>query len=280
MLIRCWGARGSIPVSGKNYQKFGGDSPCIEVRDRRGVCLIIDCGTGMRRLGMRIMEEGRQELALVMTHFHWDHVLGFPFFRPLYRASTRMTLYGWPKVQGDVQEKLFHVMAPPHFPVPARDISAQISTVACHTPELDLGELHISTIPLNHPNQGLGFRITEQGRSFVFLTDNELDETYANGSSYAAFVEFCRGADLLVHDGEYTEKDYEQTRTWGHSRYVDAVRLAMDAGVDRLGLFHHNQDRMDDEIETIVRECRQILADQGSPIDCFAVAQDMQWELE
>ena len=280
MLIRCWGARGSIPVSGKQYQQYGGDSPCMEVRDRFGRCLIIDCGTGMRQLGMRLMQEGLEQVSLIMTHFHWDHVLGLPFFRPLYNPLTRMTLYGWPKVQGNVHEKLFHVMAPPHFPVPARDISAQITTVTCHKPFLDLGGLHIETIALNHPNQGLGFRITEQGRSFVFLTDNELDETYENGSSYDCFVDFCQGADLLLHDGEYTRDEYLLTRTWGHSRYEDALRLAMDAKVASLGLFHHHQERSDTDIDRIVQHSRKIIAARGSSVDCFAVAQGMQWSLE
>ncbi len=280
MLIRCWGARGSVPVSGREYERYGGDSPCIEVRDRFGSCLIIDCGTGMRRLGTRLVQEGIKEFSLIMTHFHWDHVLGFPFFRPLYRPSTRITLYGWPHIQGNVQQNLYHVMAPPHFPVSASDISAKITTIACETPMLDIGGLHIETIPLNHPNQGLGFRITEQGKSFVFLTDNELDESYDQGSSYDDFVTFCRDADLLIHDGEYTRKEYAWTRTWGHSRYVDAVQLAVDAGVARLGLFHHNQTRTDDEVDTIVEECRAILAEQGSAIHCFAVAQDMEESLE
>ena len=279
MLIRCWGARGSIPVSGKMFERYGGDSPCIEVRDRFGGCLIIDCGTGMRRLGMQLMQENLEEFSLIMTHFHWDHVLGFPFFRPLYSPSTRMTLYGWPAVQGDVQQKLYHVMAPPHFPVPARDISAEITTVLCEETSLDVGGLHIETIPLNHPNQGLGFRITENGKSFVFLTDNELDEPYEQGSSYDEFVAFCRDADLLVHDGEYTREEYELTRTWGHSRYVDALRLAEDACVARLGLFHHNQARTDDEVDEIVQECREHLAARKSSIDCFAVAQDMEMSL-
>jgi ribonuclease BN (tRNA processing enzyme) len=171
-------------------------------------------------------------------------------------------------------------MAPPHFPVPARDISATIITSYSVKSHLDVGGVHIETIALNHPNQGLGFRITENGRSFVFLTDNELDETYEQGSSYTDFVDFCRDADLLVHDGEYTREEYLLTRTWGHSRYEDALKLAEDAGVKRLGLFHHNQERTDAEIDRIVDACRKMLTDKGSCLDCFAVAQDMEWSLE
>jgi ribonuclease BN (tRNA processing enzyme) len=184
-------------------------------------------------------------------------------------------------VQGNVQDKLFHVMAPPHFPVPARDISAQIIFIPCDAPSLDLGALHIETIALNHPNQGLGFRITEKkGKSFVFLTDNELAMSYPDGSSYQEFVDFCAGADLLIHDGEYSEAEYALTRSWGHSRYMDAVQLAVDADVSRLGLFHHNQDRTDDAIDALVEECRDVLQAQEKDIDCFAVAQDMEWVLE
>ncbi len=278
MLIRCWGARGSIPVSGKDYTRYGGDSPCIEIRDRFGGCLIIDCGSGIRRLGVRLMEEGVRDISLMLTHFHWDHILGFPFFRPLYNPSTTIALYGWPEVQGNVQDKLYHIMVPPHFPVSVRDVGAKITMNPCHEKTVEIGGLHIATIPLNHPNEGLGFRITEQGKSFVFLTDNELEEPYEKGSSYEEFVAFCQGADLLIHDGEYTDKEYALTRTWGHSRYKDALGLALDAGVKKLGLFHHNQARTDDEVDAIVQECRKMLADKGSSLHCFAVAQDMEFD--
>ena len=134
----------------------------------------------------------------------------------------------------------------------------------------------IDPIGLSHPNKGEGYRFTEDGKSFVFLTDNELTYRHEGGHDYEDYLEFSRDADLLIHDAEYTEEDYKKTRTWGHSVYKDALHLAIEAGVRRFGLFHHNQDRSDMEIDRMVRECRRIIKEQGAALECFAIHQDME----
>jgi ribonuclease BN (tRNA processing enzyme) len=131
----------------------------------------------------------------------------------------------------------------------------------------------------SHPNEGVGYRITEDGKSFVFLTDNELTYRHNGGHDYAAYLKFSRNTDLLIHDAEYTETDYKKTRTWGHSVYTDALRLAMDAKVKRFGLFHHNQDRSDRGVDRMVQECRRIVAKQDQPLECFALSQGMEIRL-
>jgi phosphoribosyl 1,2-cyclic phosphodiesterase len=274
MLVRCWGARGSIPVSGKEYLRYGGDTPCVEIRTGDDNIVIIDAGSGIRRLGNRLLAEKRHDYALIFTHAHWDHIMGFPFFRPIYQSSTHIAMFGCPFAQASVREMISRIMAPPNFPVNFEDITAEIRYQEdCHE-TFHLGGLTITPIALSHPNQGIGYRFEEDGKSFVFLTDNELTYRHPGGLEYEDYCAFAKGADLLVHDAEYRPRDYRMTRAWGHSVYTDALRLALDAGVGRLGLFHHNQERTDEAVDEMVADCRRIAA--GRPLECFAVHQDME----
>lgn len=279
MLIRCWGARGSIPVSGSEYLKYGGDTTCIEVRARSGETVILDAGTGIRRLGKRLLAEGRSRIHILFTHAHWDHLLGFPFFRPLYEDGPSISVFGCPCAQLSVQEMISQTMAPPNFPVPLENVRADMSYhTECREP-ISLGSLTISPTRLSHPNEGLGYKLTEAGRCFVFLTDNELDFQHPGGGTFDDYVAFCSGADLLIHDAEFTGAEYRKTRGWGHSRFADAIDLAVRANVRALGLFHHNQDRTDEDLDDIVRTCRAAITDRGVPLVCFAVTQGTERRL-
>ena len=274
MLIRCWGARGSIPVSGPGYLRYGGDTPCIEIRNRHDDVVVLDAGSGVRRLGNRLVEEDRRQFTMIFTHAHWDHIMGFPFFKPIYRSSTRINFYGCPSTQNSVQGIIASIMSPPNFPVPFADITATILYQEACSLIFDIGGMTVSSLPLSHPNGGMGYRFEEDGKSFVFLTDNELTYRHPGGMAYQDYRDFCQGADLLVHDAEYLPEDYRLTRTWGHSVYTDALRLALDAGVAQLGLFHHNQDRTDEGIEEMLADCRDRAA--GRPLSCFAMTQETE----
>jgi len=274
MLIRCWGARGSIPVSGRTYLRYGGDTSCVEIRTADDRIVIIDAGSGIRRLGNRLLAEKRRNYALIFTHAHWDHIMGFPFFKPIYLSGTHIAVFGCPFAQTSVREMISHIMAPPNFPVNFEEIKAKIRYQDACQETFRLGGLTITSIPISHPNQGMGYRFEENGKSFVFLTDNELTYRHPGGMAYEDYLAFVEGADLLVHDAEYRPRDYRQTRTWGHSVYTDALRLALEAGVGRLGLFHHNQERTDEAVDEMVADCRRITA--GRPLDCFALHQDME----
>lgn len=280
MLIRCWGSRGSVPVSGKEYIRYGGDTTCIEIRNQAGDIIIVDAGTGIRRLGRRLAAEGRYDYHMIFTHAHWDHVMGFPFFKPIYDPRTRLRMYRCPYSKF-VETMLSKVMAPPYFPVPYGETSARVSyaeDIQCNV-AFEIGSLSIQAIPLSHPNTGMGYKFTEGGRSFVFLTDNELQYPHDGGVSYARYLNFVAGADLLLHDAEYTPEEYLERRTWGHSTYIDALELALAGGVKRLGLFHLNQDRTDPEVDEIVAACRQRIEARGASLECFAVGTDMEFAL-
>ena len=279
MIVRFYGARGSIPVSGKEYLKYGGNTTCLEIRTKDDEIIIIDAGSGIRTLGHRLISENRFRYTMIFTHAHWDHIMGFPFFQPIYFAKTEITMYGCPFAQASVKEMISRIMAPPNFPVKFEDIRAGIIYhEACEEP-FAIKSMSVAPIPLSHPNQGVGYRFTEDGKSFVFLTDNELTFKHPGGVDFQAYRDFSAGADLLVHDAEFTEEEYKKTKTWGHSVYRDALRLALDAGVRKFGLFHHNQERSDESIDEIVADCRKIAGSSNKELECFAVYQGMEIKL-
>ena len=279
MIVRCWGARGSIPVSGEEYLRYGGDTTAVEIRSRDNDIILIDAGSGIRRLGNQLVTEGSSRYFMIFTHVHWDHLMGFPFFKPLYLKKTDISIFGCSFTGDPFHRTLKGIMKSPYFPVRFSDLSANITFQEICDRPFSIGPVTVTPIPLSHPNQGLGFRFEEEGRRFVFLTDNELSYGHPGARSFDAYREFSRDADLLIHDAEFTEEEYEKTRTWGHSTYQDALRLALAAGVRRLGLFHHNQDRTDDALDDIIKNCRRIVEDRGAVMDCFALSQTTEIRL-
>jgi len=270
MKITCWGARGSIPVSGKDFLKYGGDTTCIEIRSKDDDVIIIDAGTGMRKLGNKLLASNKRTCSVLFTHAHWDHLMGFPFFKPIYMKGTKISLYGCPYAQESVKDILSRSMAAPYFPVEFSQLQAEFTTQSVCDKAFDIGPVHIEPIQLNHPNRGMGYKFTEDGKSFVFLTDNELSMKHAGGAEYSDYLRFAAGADLLIHDAEYTEAQHALTKGWGHSVYTDALRLAMEAKVDQFGLFHHNQERSDSELDQLVDDCGRIAREKNSKVRCFA----------
>jgi phosphoribosyl 1,2-cyclic phosphodiesterase len=279
MFIRCWGARGSIPVSGRQYLHYGCNTTCLEIRTKTDEILIIDAGSGIRELGNFLLKENRHDFTILLTHAHWDHILGFPFFKPIYSGKTRINIWGCLLAQTSLKEMLSRTMAPPNFPVNFDAIRAHISYQDTCIESYQLGSMIITPIALSHPNEGCGYKFEENGKCFVFLTDNELGFQHDGGHKYQTYRDFCRGADILIHDAEYNEEEYKKTRGWGHSVFNDALKLAMEAGVKKLGLFHHNQERFDAEINAMVDDCRKIIAQNGTNLECFAVAQGTELTL-
>ena len=276
MIIRCWGARGSIPVSGKDYLRYGGNTTCLEIRNNRDDILLVDAGSGIREAGNAFLADGRRDFTLLLTHAHWDHIMGFPFFKPLYRHDATINIWGCPFAQDSIREMLARVMFAPYFPIKYDDIHANVTYAEICIETYHLGDLTITPIALSHPNQGTGYKFSEAGKSFVFLTDNELGLQHEGGLSYDNYIEFCRGADLLIHDAEYLDEEYPKRRGWGHSTIEQATKLALDAGVKQLGLFHHNQERIDTEVDNLVALSRRIIRERKSSLECFAVHQAME----
>lgn len=272
MLIKCWGARGSIPVSGKNFDKYGGDTTCMEINYGGKGIIVIDAGTGIRLLGNKLVASGEKPLIhLLLTHAHWDHLSGFPFFKPIYIKGNIITVYGPQPTQRSLKKIISKTMEAPYFPVEFEDVNADISFVSTGNHGYSIESVKIKTIPISHPNRGVGYRLEENGRSFVFLTDNELTYRHKFGRRFDDYLKFAEGADIFIHDAEYTREEYAVTKRWGHSVYLDALDLALKAGVKSFGLFHHNQDRTDTAVDGMVRSCKKIISERGSKMKCFAV---------
>ncbi|PIE71256.1 MAG: MBL fold metallo-hydrolase [Deltaproteobacteria bacterium] len=279
MYIKCWGSRGSIPISGPEFTIYGGDTTCIEIRSESDDIIIIDAGTGIRRLGTQLVKENRFNYHLIFTHAHWDHLMGFPFFKPIFMEQTEIIVYRCPFPEKYVESMIGKVMKPPNFPIKYSDLKARIRFRNGCPDSFMIGSMTIEPISISHPNSGCGYKFTENGKKFVILTDNELGYIHPNGHTFASYREFVRDADLLFHDAEYTPDDYLATKEWGHSVYLHALDLALQGNVRRLGLFHHNQERTDGEIDEMVRTCQDQIRSQHKDIDCFAVAADMTFTL-
>ncbi len=274
MYIRFWGARGSSPVSGKKYLKYGGSTSCIEVRaDGYEQTIMIDFGTGAPALGRDCLRTNRMDLDVLMTHTHWDHITGFPMFPLLFVPGSRLRFHYNPRYQGNPEKLVVKdMMAAPHFPVSAKDLSASFSFCEVDS-EFFLGPVKIRSIPLSHTNLGLGYRLENKGKIFVFLTDNELGFQHNGARAFEDYAQFCQDADLLVHDAEYfTQEEYQQKKGFGHSLVQHVLDLAGKARVKSLGLFHHNSERTDDEIDFLIDGLNTQKSKHG--LDVFAVAQD------
>jgi len=270
MKLHVWGARGSIPVSGPDYLRHGGDTTCVELRSSAGDVVVLDAGTGVRGLGAKLQAEGQREIHFLLSHSHWDHLLGFPFFRPLYEEGVTLRFHGCTYAQESLRTVLRETMRPPFFPVNLDDVQATLVFDEECSSSFDIGSIHCESILLSHPNYGYGFRLSEGGRSFGFFPDNEPLFPHDKGRSFDEYAEFLRDVDLLLHDAEYLPEEYEAfSKGWGHSVYSDTVRLALAARAKRLLLWHLNQERTDDGVDALLEKARAVVTSEGGTLECL-----------
>ena len=240
-----WGVRGSIPTPVAENLRFGGNTACIEIRLPGHPAVIFDAGSGIRSLGNTLPE--RTPVHLFLTHFHWDHIQGIPFFAPLYRPDCETAIYSSAD-PAELQRILAAQMQPPYYPIamPAANYRENDPTGT------RIGELLIRPFPLHHPNGATGYRIEAPGSIIVYASDHEHGDPETDGT----LREQAHNADILIYDAQYTPAEYEQRRGWGHSTWLEAARVARDAGVGRLILFHHDPQRTDAQLDAIVRDAQ------------------------
>lgn len=281
MKIKVWGCRGTLPTPGQDTLKYGGNTTCIEVRNKEGFLTIVDAGSGLRYLGKQlIQEEELTEICLMLTHSHWDHLMGFPFFLPAYFSRYKINVCGVASARNYMRQSLARQLEAPYFPVDFETLKAQFN-FGCSGPGCDRCiHIKIESIPISHPNGGFGYRFNENGKRFVFITDNELGYQHPGGMLPEDYRIFCQDADVLFHDAQYTDMEYQKTKTWGHSTYRQAMDLALSAKVKRFGIFHHDPDRTDAELDEIVVELQNEAKAKGSALEVFAVYDGLTIELE
>jgi len=276
MRIKCWGSRGSICVSGPQYIRHGGDTTCFEIQAESGETVIIDAGTGIRRLGKHLIQKKVKTCYLLLTHTHWDHIIGLPFFHPLLYADKTIHIQNRTFAGLTTRKVIEQVMRMPFFPVGLTAYNADIRFDASLIGRFSIGSLDIETIPTSHSQNSLGYKFTENGKSFVFLTDNELGYTHSLGNTTKTYIDFSKDADVLFHDTEYTDDEYLNRTGWGHSRMSDVLELSAKASVGQLGLIHINQDRTDDQLDAMVDQCRRFFKANHLSTSCYAVSADFE----
>jgi len=273
MNIKFWGTRGSIPAPGKDTIIYGGNTTCLEVDLNNGKKVIIDAGTGIRSLGREF--ESRKEdvdIHLLITHIHWDHVFGFPFFSPIYNSSTRILVDGYNSCMKGLGYSFDNKMGDGFFPVRFEKLKADIQFIdKLSHGYLEIDDTIIDSSPIHHPQGGLGFRFREHNKTLVFLTDNELD---VKEKSFSDFVSFCQGADILIHDSHYRPEEISDHRGWGHSDYQSALDLAIRANVKKLVLFHHAPERKDSDVREITTFCQEVLKKKNSDLEIEAAREN------
>ena len=265
MQITCWGVRGSIPAPDPKNQRYGGNTSCVTVETEDQI-LIIDAGTGIRPLGHELLGTDKT-IYIVLTHVHSDHVEGFPFFKPLYEEGR--TIHLLDHVYGDTRWSLLERFDGFHFPLNKAAIPAKVHRVKSDfVPYLNDQGFDLTRRPINHPGGAYGYRIALNGKTVVHIPDNEIDPPGEAIAPFDELVAFCQGADVLLHDAMYLWDDVPEKSGWGHSILRDACRLAREAEVGHLVLFHHDPERTDDALEAMEEQARNSLEQYG--IECTA----------
>ncbi len=258
MKVRYWGVRGSIPVPGVTTQRYGGNSSCVEVRGEGAPPLVLDCGTGVRDLGRQLIMERATEVFILLTHFHTDHVFGFPFFGPLYSPNCRVVVCVPAYSEVEVQEKLNRYLNGVNHPVRLRDFPAQMSFVAVKPGRpFTLGPYRVQGVALNHPGGSMGYRIEHGGEVVAYITDTAPlaapGEGVAGGQEpprpEQRLLEAVQDANLVIMDTMFEWEEYLEKMTWGHAYPAYGVSICQAANARHLVLFHHAPDATDEELD-------------------------------
>ncbi|MFB3924059.1 MAG: MBL fold metallo-hydrolase [Terriglobia bacterium] len=258
MHIKFWGVRGSIPTPEYRNHRYGGNTTCIEVRLENGTIFILDCGSGLRGLGNSLQREfGKKPIHgfVLMSHFHWDHIQGIPFFRPLYDGGNAFLFISVKRKKNDIRSVIEGQMSSPYFPTDMTAVASSASFCDLDFNEIDIQGALIRPAPLNHPQGCVAYRIKADGSSFVFATDTEPGvEVYDR-----ALRELAQGADVMVYDAQYTPEQLSGVKKgWGHSSWFEGVRIAEECGIRRLILTHHDPDSDDEYVDGLVAAARKL----------------------
>ena len=276
MLVRFWGVRGSIPAPGPATARYGGNTPCVELR-AGGEVIIVDAGTGIRGLGLSLLRESTGapiRANVFIGHTHWDHIQGFPFFSPLFLPSAKIKVHGVHGTTKSFLDIISGQMSSTYFPVQLKDLAAAPEFVEIGAPVM-VGPVKVSFHYLNHPGITVGYRFEHDGKTVTYISDHEpYARLNAKGEfsdkEDAAVARFIEGSDLLICEAQYTADEYKVKRGWGHSTFEDVLDLAVKSGVRGLALFHHDPTHDDDAMDALEAECVRLAQACGTGLKVFA----------
>lgn len=290
--LKLWGVRGSIPVPGASTVRYGGNTSCVEVR-ADGEIIVLDAGSGIRSLGRALEEEFGAHpirLTLLVTHTHWDHIQGLPFFLPAYDRKNEIRVLGYEGARAGLAAILAGQMETPFFPVSLKDMPGNIAIEELKEMEFSIGKVRVRSKFANHPGICAGYRLFTSGGSIAFLPDNEPYELLKlhiadrDGTSVqdarefarterAKLVEFLEGSDVLIIDAQYTDEEYQKHIGWGHGSLSRVVSLALAAKVRKLVLFHHDPDHDDEKIDDMLERARLLVVESGQAVEVEAATE-------
>lgn len=303
MKVRFWGVRGSYPVPGPDTNRYGGNTSCVAVRagdDRDSPLIIIDAGTGIRKLGKEMMQsefgEGQGTAHLLVSHTHWDHIQGLPFFSPVYQKGNQFFVYARQRDDTHLRAVFASQTDSPYFPVPFENVQADVAfRELVEGARFEIGPVKVRCTRLNHPWIAIAYRLDYEGRSLCYVTDTApfrdilIEQEYIrqppkpgaplkreDAAKLAAMrdgvVRLCEGADLVIYDTQFTPEEYRQKPHWGHSCPEDAIEIARAAGAKGVVLFHHAPERTDDQIDELVARHRK----EAPDLDVVAASEGLE----
>lgn len=279
--FKFWGVRGSIPTPGPGTVYYGGNTSCIEVRAGDEI-IILDAGTGIRPLGQSLVEEFKEKplnITLLISHTHWDHIQGFPFFLPAYNASNKLRILGYEGARAGLATTFAGQMESPYFPIALQQMPGHIVINELKELKFALGKVNVQACFLNHPGICVGYRLSTPAGSMAYLPDNE-PYGHRHSSPEGApektpvlereLMDFIDGVDALILDSQYDSQEYEKHVSWGHGCVRDSVALAMKANVKKLFLFHHDPNHDDDRVREMLAAGREMVAQAGGKLEVEA----------
>lgn len=297
MRVQFWGTRGSIATPGPDTVRYGGNTSCVEISDDKHLT-VFDAGTGLRLLGEDLQRRsfpGKLDLHLFLSHFHMDHIVGFPFFRPLFSSGNKCSIYGCEGSGQNLENIFIRQLSPHYFPVGLSEIPAELKFNHVTTRPVELDGWTVTPTYVNHPGLALGYKVDTGTSRVAYITDHEpfryLLRQQGKKTPYfddldrgevelekedLALVEFLRGVDLLIHDAQYTTEEYRTKIGWGHSFYDYAVEMALRAKVKRLVLFHHDPLRSDKDLDLQVQRAQSLAHQRGSSIELLAAFEGLE----
>jgi len=279
MKISFYGVRGSIPSPGPATVRYGGNTSCVYIELDNGQGLILDAGTGIRELGKRLQETDGV-INILLSHGHWDHIQGYPFFAPIYQPGRQIRVFTAAGEGHGQICSLFDQIDGANFPLRTNQLPSHAECIAENAESmLAMDNVHLQRAHINHPGGGYAYRVEEDGASCVYVTDNELEPPDKPATTYDQWVAFCHGADVLIHDAQYIASDMPRKHGWGHSLVSQVRQLAVDAEVGCLVMFHHDPDRSDTEIDFIQKENEQFFRGRRAPALSVCAAEGMQISL-
>ena len=261
-----WGVRGSVPSPGPTTARYGGNTSCVSITIDNKI-LILDAGTGIRNLGGAIIGQPELEIFVVVTHSHWDHIQGFPFFTPIYQPDRPVHMFPTLHKKNVVLSSLIDQMDGAHFPITPDQVPSNFNFVTENPLEfLESNGFHMELVPMNHPGKAFGYKIKIDDKIICYFTDNEIDPPYEKSIELDVLTEHCKNVDILIHDAQYIEADMPLKHGWGHSLISQVTKLGESAEVKNLVYYHHDPERSDDDIDAELEAASKTLKENGSSV--------------